>query len=178
MLGILFDGGSDKHLAEFLGDLNEDVNTEHKCSLEMDLHNNRVGRNLAPSRQQMVKWLSESDYDISYVHQKLSEIVASAVKSSETINSLSDKRMSKKCQEKYAKNNPEDKPGQQPKQAIKKEGAYIWRTQSDGKVRPEHAMLDGQIFNWDNPPSVGHPRGGIWLQVYSRASQRQYRIPK
>ncbi len=34
---------------------------------------------------------------------------------------------------------------------------YIWRTQGDDKVRPDHAALNGQIFSWDNPPPVGHP---------------------
>lgn len=38
-----------------------------------------------------------------------------------------------------------------------KKGAYIWRTKNDGNVRPEHSILDGQMFTWDNPPSVGHP---------------------
>jgi hypothetical protein len=34
---------------------------------------------------------------------------------------------------------------------------YIWRTQGDGKVRPEHAANDGKIFAWDHPPPTGHP---------------------
>ena len=34
---------------------------------------------------------------------------------------------------------------------------YIWRTQGDEKVRPEHAANDGQVFAWDAPPPTGHP---------------------
>jgi SPP1 gp7 family putative phage head morphogenesis protein len=28
---------------------------------------------------------------------------------------------------------------------------YIWRTQGDERVRPEHAARDGQVFSWDDP---------------------------
>lgn len=38
-----------------------------------------------------------------------------------------------------------------------KKGKYIWRTQGDGKVRPEHAERDDEEFDWDNPPPGGHP---------------------
>ncbi len=34
---------------------------------------------------------------------------------------------------------------------------YIWRTRSDGKVRPSHAANHGKIFAWDSPPPTGHP---------------------
>ena len=34
---------------------------------------------------------------------------------------------------------------------------YIWRTRSDGNVRPNHAANDGRIFAWDTPPATGHP---------------------
>ena len=34
---------------------------------------------------------------------------------------------------------------------------YIWRCQSDDKVRETHCELDGKVFSWDNPPEVGHP---------------------
>ena len=40
---------------------------------------------------------------------------------------------------------------------MKKSGSYIWRTQKDGKVRPEHAWREGVIFEWSNPPEDGHP---------------------
>jgi len=32
---------------------------------------------------------------------------------------------------------------------------YIWRTAGDGDVRESHAELDGQVFRYDDPPSVG-----------------------
>lgn len=34
---------------------------------------------------------------------------------------------------------------------------YIWHSQDDEKVRPDHAANDGKIFSWDNPPPTGHP---------------------
>ena len=34
---------------------------------------------------------------------------------------------------------------------------YIWRTRGDGKVRASHAVNNGRIFSWDNPPETGHP---------------------
>jgi SPP1 gp7 family putative phage head morphogenesis protein len=34
---------------------------------------------------------------------------------------------------------------------------YIWRTRNDGKVRPEHAVNNGKIFAWNDPPATGHP---------------------
>lgn len=47
---------------------------------------------------------------------------------------------------------------------------YIWRTQGDDKVRPEHAANAGMIFAWDNPPSTGHPGEAVncrcWAEDY------------
>lgn len=37
------------------------------------------------------------------------------------------------------------------------EGAYVWRTTGDDKVRGAHATRNGRIFTWDNPPEGGHP---------------------
>ena len=34
---------------------------------------------------------------------------------------------------------------------------YIWRTRGDGKVRTSHAVNNGRILSWDNPPPAGHP---------------------
>lgn len=34
---------------------------------------------------------------------------------------------------------------------------YIWRTSQDERVRDTHRLLDGQSFDWDDPPEVGHP---------------------
>lgn len=34
---------------------------------------------------------------------------------------------------------------------------YVWVTQGDHKVRPEHAALHGEVFSWDHPSDEGHP---------------------
>jgi len=34
---------------------------------------------------------------------------------------------------------------------------YTWSTSLDERVRPEHAALEGQVFDWVAPPSPGHP---------------------
>lgn len=34
---------------------------------------------------------------------------------------------------------------------------YEWATVGDSRVRPEHVDLNGKVFSWDKPPSVGHP---------------------
>ncbi len=33
--------------------------------------------------------------------------------------------------------------------------AYFWRTARDNRVRDEHAELEGQRFEWDDPPDAG-----------------------
>ena len=38
-----------------------------------------------------------------------------------------------------------------------KHGRYIWRTHRDDKVRPEHAVREGLIFSFSNPPHDGNP---------------------
>lgn len=35
--------------------------------------------------------------------------------------------------------------------------SYTWSTSLDERVRPEHAALEGEVFAWSSPPSVGHP---------------------
>lgn len=127
----------DKYIAALLGMLNEMGNSEHPCSYEMDTYNNRVGREIAPDYPQVKKW-RENDQDVV---EEIAKIVAKAVKSAQTINDLADSRLSRKCQEKYRK----------------KQGAYIWRTQSDDNVRSSHTVRDGKMYQWDNPPEGGHP---------------------
>lgn len=34
---------------------------------------------------------------------------------------------------------------------------FIWRTSEDERVRPEHVILDGQEFSYDDPPAEGLP---------------------
>lgn len=34
---------------------------------------------------------------------------------------------------------------------------YVWTTQGDSRVRPAHRALNGQVFDWQNPPAVGPP---------------------
>jgi SPP1 gp7 family putative phage head morphogenesis protein len=35
--------------------------------------------------------------------------------------------------------------------------SYTWSTSLDERVREEHAALEGQEFDWDDPPEPGHP---------------------
>ncbi len=34
---------------------------------------------------------------------------------------------------------------------------YVWTTAGDERVREEHAALEGQVIDWNSPPTVGHP---------------------
>lgn len=34
---------------------------------------------------------------------------------------------------------------------------FMWRTSEDERVRPEHRELDGKVFEWSSPPSIGIP---------------------
>lgn len=34
---------------------------------------------------------------------------------------------------------------------------FIWRTSNDGRVREEHAALEGEVFSYDDPPAEGLP---------------------
>lgn len=34
---------------------------------------------------------------------------------------------------------------------------YTWSTSQDERVRESHRDLEGQVFDWDSPPEVGHP---------------------
>jgi SPP1 gp7 family putative phage head morphogenesis protein len=38
---------------------------------------------------------------------------------------------------------------------------YTWRTSQDNRVREEHAMREGEHFEWDDPPEDGHPGESI-----------------
>lgn len=49
---------------------------------------------------------------------------------------------------------------------------YIWRTMEDGRVRPEHALLDGKKISWDAPPAeanYNHPGGDFQCRCYAEA---------
>lgn len=35
--------------------------------------------------------------------------------------------------------------------------SYTWSTSNDERVREEHRALEGQVFDWNSPPEVGHP---------------------
>lgn len=44
---------------------------------------------------------------------------------------------------------------------------YIWRTMEDNRVRPEHQLLDGKFFEWDDAPEDGHPGFPINCRCYA-----------
>lgn len=53
--------------------------------------------------------------------------------------------------------------------------SYIWRTDRDARVRDNHAELDGEQFDWDDPPmgggtdedEEGNPGEGIMCRCYA-----------
>ena len=51
---------------------------------------------------------------------------------------------------------------------------YVWRTQEDDKVRPEHAANDGRAFAKDAPPPTGNPGDAFgcrcWAEPVNPAS--------
>lgn len=46
--------------------------------------------------------------------------------------------------------------------------SYIWRTQRDNRVRPEHADREGKIFKWNRPPQGGHPGMAIRCRCFAQ----------
>ncbi len=39
--------------------------------------------------------------------------------------------------------------------------SYVWTTSNDERVREEHVDLEGETFQWDDPPEEGHPGDAI-----------------
>lgn len=46
---------------------------------------------------------------------------------------------------------------------------YVWRTNRDERVRPEHAARDGETFEWASPPEDGHPGEAIGCRCSAEA---------
>ena len=44
---------------------------------------------------------------------------------------------------------------------------YQWITAGDERVRATHAALNGKVFAWDKPPSVGHPGDDYQCRCYA-----------
>lgn len=44
---------------------------------------------------------------------------------------------------------------------------YVWRTARDNRVREEHEALDGERFQWSEPPSEGHPGEPVNCRCYA-----------
>ena len=44
---------------------------------------------------------------------------------------------------------------------------YEWITSQDERVRPSHRELQGEVFDWDNPPVVGHPGEDIQCRCHA-----------
>jgi SPP1 gp7 family putative phage head morphogenesis protein len=46
--------------------------------------------------------------------------------------------------------------------------SYIWRTSEDERVRPSHAIKNGQVFQWDDPPpDTGNPGADYNCRCYA-----------
>lgn len=98
------------------------------CSSFMDKHNNSVGRDLAPTPQTVLRWF----LSLENPTHKIAEIVAEAVHSEKTINGFNDSRMPKECL----------------LQSKKKGTGFRWSTENDDKVRLEHSIREGKIYDW------------------------------
>ncbi|MET0155021.1 MAG: phage minor head protein [Rickettsiales bacterium] len=66
---------------------------------------------------------------------------------------------------------------------MEKAQSYIWRTEEDDKVRLSHAINDGKIFSWNNPPAIGHPGEDYNCRCWAEPLQsdriaNQYQITK
>lgn len=107
------------------------------CASAMDFHNNKVGQELAPTREEMWSVLRYIEDPSPYIAKR----IADAVRRGDTINSFDDPRMPKECHV----------------QAKLPGGEYVWRTKGDDKVRLEHAMRAGRTFHVDSPPQGGNP---------------------
>jgi SPP1 gp7 family putative phage head morphogenesis protein len=44
---------------------------------------------------------------------------------------------------------------------------YIWRTMNDERVRPEHEVLEGEEFSWDDPPDGENPGEAVLCRCYA-----------
>jgi SPP1 gp7 family putative phage head morphogenesis protein len=44
---------------------------------------------------------------------------------------------------------------------------FVWRTVGDERVRDEHDELEGQIFDYDDPPEVGMPGDDVQCRCYA-----------
>lgn len=45
--------------------------------------------------------------------------------------------------------------------------SYIWRTAGDNRTRDEHAELEGEEFQWSDPPDIGHPGEDFQCRCYA-----------
>jgi SPP1 gp7 family putative phage head morphogenesis protein len=45
--------------------------------------------------------------------------------------------------------------------------AYVWRTSNDSRVRDEHAVREGQRYEWSDPPEDGHPGHAINCRCFA-----------
>ena len=117
----------------WLADLREHFSKSNTPEqIEMDLHNNELGREIGSKASS---------------REEISSKVYQAIKANKHIRITPPQLDNVKSE-----NNNEPK-----KESTGKQGQYIWRTSGDNKVRTAHAMREGKVFSWDNPPEGGHP---------------------
>jgi hypothetical protein len=49
--------------------------------------------------------------------------------------------------------------------------SYTWRTRKDLNVRDEHKIREGMSFEWDTPPSDGHPGEAFGCRCWAEAHE-------
>ena len=102
----------------------------------MDLHNNELGREIG---SQVI------------TREEIPRTVYEAIRANRHIRITPPQNVGD------IKNEAENKQQSSNVDTHPKTGAYIGRSKSDSKVRSEHALQDGEIYNWEYPPEGGHP---------------------
>jgi len=132
--------------ARRISSAHENANKNPSREHYMDEYNNALGRIIGERFKSTIAF---------NIHDRMADYVMQEIRDGGVIISINDPRI------------PEDldtfpvplksKPKSNKPKATPKTGRYIWRTQGDGDVRSSHAMREGQVYSWDNPPEGGHP---------------------
>lgn len=54
---------------------------------------------------------------------------------------------------------------------------FVWRTMEDNRVREEHEKLDGQTYEWADPPDEGTPGEPVMCRCYAEPVLEDLAVP-